>query len=525
MSGGLFKGGGGGIATELASQLGRAARNAFAKKRIRAEAERERERQDAQLASPPSIHGSAKWATPDEARLAGLLRADNSFENGRSIFLGAMTDEGDVPQGFLHWDDEGHLMTVAPTRTGKSTTLIIPNLLRYRGSAVVLDPKGELYEATSKWRSENVGPVYRLNPYQGKTHAFNPLATIVQASDARALAEIIIPPDPNSADFFRKDAVAFLTALLLYVTYKAPSELRNMSEVRRMSSAPLEAFGNILEAMMLSDVPAIRNSANIIQTKPKDRGLSTLRETLHTDLAIFDLPGVVAATERSDFDFKDLKDKAATVYITVPFSQMDALGPFVKIALTCALNAMIQNERQPDIPVLFMMDEFLSLKSFEKFQDAMLTHAGAGVRLWFFLQNLAKLEQYYPTSWRSFFDAQVKIFFGTNDHFTGKLISEFLGDRTMAVRSSSLSASLSRNVGSYRTAQDPTEGITLNTSVNFSGRALMDQTEVQRFLKSTLPDQTRNSIITVSTVDPLKGRLIPYFLGTRASSRIGALKP
>lgn len=36
-------------------------------------------------------------------------------------------------------------------------TTIVPNLLRDRGSAVVLDPKGELYEATSAWRAANVG--------------------------------------------------------------------------------------------------------------------------------------------------------------------------------------------------------------------------------------------------------------------------------------------------------------------------------------------------------------------------------
>ncbi|WP_410052328.1 type IV secretory system conjugative DNA transfer family protein [Bradyrhizobium sp. SZCCHNRI1029] len=68
----------------------------------------------------------------------------------------------------MHWDGDGHLLTLAPTRSGKSVTTIIPNLLRYRGSAVFLDPKGDLYEATSAWRPANVGPSARTKDLFGK---------------------------------------------------------------------------------------------------------------------------------------------------------------------------------------------------------------------------------------------------------------------------------------------------------------------------------------------------------------------
>jgi type IV secretion system protein VirD4 len=94
----------------------------------------------------------------------------------------------------VHWDGDGHLLTLAPTRSGKSVTTIIPNLLRHRGSAVVLDPKGELYEATSAWRAANVGPVNRIASFDDgsdpKTsnfpkHGFNPLARIRSQHHAR----------------------------------------------------------------------------------------------------------------------------------------------------------------------------------------------------------------------------------------------------------------------------------------------------------------------------------------------------
>ncbi|UIY31001.1 type IV secretory system conjugative DNA transfer family protein [Neorhizobium galegae] len=118
-----------------------------AKRDLAARQERER-----QLADPPPLYGSARW--PSSADLKSYLRGREAFDDPRSLLLGTYSDEGHAtPAGFVHWDGDGHLLTVARTRSGKGKTSIIPNLLRYQGSCVVIDPKGELFEATSKWRS------------------------------------------------------------------------------------------------------------------------------------------------------------------------------------------------------------------------------------------------------------------------------------------------------------------------------------------------------------------------------------
>ena len=82
-----------------------------------------------------------------------------------------------------------------------------------------------------------------------------------------------------------------------------------------------------------------------------------------------------------------------------------------------------------------MFDEFLALDPDDRFISALRTHASAGVRLWFFLQDLPTLEQKYPTTWKSFFQAEVKTFFGTDDPHTAELVSNYLGDTTVAYES------------------------------------------------------------------------------------------
>lgn len=43
----------------------------------------------------------------------------------------------------IGWRDDRHVMTIAGSRAGNGVSLIIPNLLFYGGSALVIDPKGE----------------------------------------------------------------------------------------------------------------------------------------------------------------------------------------------------------------------------------------------------------------------------------------------------------------------------------------------------------------------------------------------
>jgi type IV secretion system protein VirD4 len=72
----------------------------------------------------------ARWLTPSE-----MTGPQWQAEGG--LLLGRR--DGRV----IGWNDDRHLMTIAGSRAGKGVSLIIPNLLFYEGSAVVIDPKGE----------------------------------------------------------------------------------------------------------------------------------------------------------------------------------------------------------------------------------------------------------------------------------------------------------------------------------------------------------------------------------------------
>lgn len=490
-----------------------------ARRKMEEDEQRERKRIEDTIKAPPPVHGSARWATAVELGRAKLLRDQTAFDSPSSIMLGAFPDPeaSGAIAGQIHWDGEGHLITVAPTRSGKSTTTIVPNLVRYKGSCVVLDPKGELFDQTAAWR-RTVGPVYRIAPFEPNSDGFNPLHFVKSLSDARALASLIMPDDPNAQDFFRNDAIAFLTAVILFVAENAPPEHRTLHEVRNITAGPVSALMEFAEDMVNTGKPVFANPASTFLGKRRD-SLGTLRDTFNSELAIWDDPDIANAVA-GDIDFRALKDRSATVYISVPFEKMEAYAPFLKVVLTAALDAMTVNKKIPEIPVLFVLDEFLSLGPFPQFKSAIRTHAGAGVRLWFFLQDMATLEEHYPKSWSTFMNAAVKLFFGTNDAVTGRSVSEnLLGNTTVGYFSGSVQQGGSTTPGDIFHHGNVSNNI--NASVNLAQKPLLDATEVVSLLAGKLDNGSRNGILSLSDMPhPILLRMVPWFLGQKCRERV-----
>ena len=99
---------------------------------------------------------------------------------------------------------------------------VIPNLLAFEGSAVALDLKGELYEATARWRGRERRPVFRFAPYdwEAETHRYNPLARVAaiehpdrRHGEVRLLADRLLDRGPrHGTDTFDKAGRQIFTA-------------------------------------------------------------------------------------------------------------------------------------------------------------------------------------------------------------------------------------------------------------------------------------------------------------------------
>ena len=418
--------------------------------------------------SPPMsrAHGSASWGDGDV------------LHQGRGIVVGRQGSR------LLRLEGEGHVLTVAPTRSGKGVSAVIPNLLDHPGSVLVTDPKGENYAVTSRWREELGQPVHVFDPFGvvGGYAAYNPLDLVDPRSpdavdDARMLADMLVLADGREGEhaFWNEEARGVLTGLILHVAASAPAELRTLTHVRTLLTLPPGPFRELLDEMSESEAVGglvARGAARILQKAEKERSgvLSTAQSHTH----FLDSPRMAQVFRRSTVDLGVLKREHTSVYLILPSERLDGYARWLRVMIACGLLAIARARGQPDERVLFLLDEFAHLRRMHPVQRDIGLAGGYGVTFWLVIQDLAQLRSTYPESWPTFLaNVDVLQTFGTNDWDTAEYLSKMTGEATVSVQSDNRSTGVSR--GSHPQRQH-------GSSVTWSetGRRLLLPDEVRR---------------------------------------------
>lgn len=334
--------------------------------------------------------------------------------------------------------DDRHAVTIAGARAGKSSTVLIPNLLRYPGSAVVLDPKGELARACAAHRRKMGHRVFVLDPF-GETGlagaAHNPFAELGHgkpnhiAADAAQLADALIvgnPRDPHWTD----SAKNLVRGIALHLLSASPAKA-TLREVRRLLNATPAELDRLFEAMVGSaafdGIVANIGAAFLGKKESGGRELQGILSTAQEQTAPLD--DIVRITERSDFNLSDLREGHLTIFLVLPGMRMGTHYRWLRLVIQQALCAV---ERAPvprgKPPVWFVLEEFPALGHMRSIETAAGLMAGFGVKLWSVLQDLTQIQTHYQKSWETFLgNAGVIQAFGNVDVTTTEHLSKMLG--------------------------------------------------------------------------------------------------
>ncbi|WP_081306640.1 type IV secretory system conjugative DNA transfer family protein [Xanthomonas euvesicatoria] len=432
---------------------------------------------------PLGSHGSARWGTVDEIRQGGHLVAPGK---PGGFALGRVSD---APAGFdQRFRFTGHVVTVAPTGSGKGIGAVIPNLLDYPGSALVLDVKGENAAVTARARRALGQAVYAVDPFAVNGDggaAFNVLDRLDVwnpdcVSESAILADaLVIAESKGDAVHFDESAKNFLQGLMLHVAGLDDTERRNLGELRRLLTAGEAEFFDVLGAMAADDTAAFgipaRAANTLMGMADKERG--SVLSTARRNTAFLDDPRVSAALSRSDFDLSEIKATAMTVYLVMPANRIGPNARFLRLFISSVIAAITSSNVQPAHRVAFLLDEFGQLGYMKQIEDAVSLLRGYGLAFWVFIQDLSQLKGPYP-KWQTFLANSAKSFFGTDDYDTAKYISDSLGKATIEFETENTGknsgSGLSGGGGSMN------RGKSTGTSQQFTGRELLTPDEVMR---------------------------------------------
>lgn len=140
---------------------------------------------------------------------------------------------------------------------------------------------------------------------------------------------------------------------------------------------------------------AYRNINNYIQKATKEQ--SGIKSTITSRLNLWDDPFINAATSRSDFDLKKMRQEKMTVYLGIPPNQLNRLAPLMNLFIQLFLTVMTESLPKLDEPhkVLVILDEFCALGRMETVKTGFGYLAGYNLHLIAAIQNIGQFYALY----------------------------------------------------------------------------------------------------------------------------------
>lgn len=343
----------------------------------------------------------------------------------------------------LMLNTDKHVLIMASTRSGKGTALIIPHLLRYEGSAFVLDPKGENARATHRQRRKLNDKVLFLDPFgiSGEIQArFNPLSRFTletMEADSKALAAALVLGQ-GERDHWTASAQQLLAAFIMFVFTSEKFPVKDLPTVRRILLRDVDVtLENMKESTVANGLLA--DLAKSFQNTPeRERGSIISHAQRETD--ILDNPNMIrclsAAGAGEEVDFKDWHNGTMTVYLCLAAPKFPVFNRWLRLVLTAALDEMTDKLNPPPLPVCFMLDELATLGHLGVVENAVGLAAGYGVQIYAVFQDTAQMRDLYKGRWASFIgNAGIRVVFNLDDYDTAEYWSKFIGSHEVESRS------------------------------------------------------------------------------------------
>lgn len=457
------------------------------------------------------IHGTARWATRKDLEKFGMLQPRGVICGQlSSANVGYHTDKEkmslvlDLPKNLVTrkvhvapvvcHSGRTNTWMIAPTRTGKGVSTVIPTCLSYgvpywgtdsktgkkavkgRGSMVIFDPKGENWEASAGYRSRfsTCIPFRPLDP-DGDTAHYNPIHEIPDSpseafSWADMIAEIFFGAENAKAasdgatQYFNNTARDIFAGVVMHVRfcrYIAWKD-KNLSTVLDIfsqassddSKGDDEESGGPGSAMLAQmreegvhvddsghESPLIHElivkAANRSETQtPKER--ASTYSTVFSKISLFQDPLLKNATAYSDFSVDDFIDgkNGISLYLIVPYNHIKRISPVFRMIITFMIKKFSSgttnaNAVKLKIPCLFLLDEFPVLGYFPDIALNAGILAGYGVTFFIVSQSLNQIVDVYGENHPFLDHCKTIILFAPGNIKDARQFSETIGNRSV----------------------------------------------------------------------------------------------
>jgi type IV secretion system protein VirD4 len=329
-----------------------------------------------------NMYGDAKWASQSEL---------NSLNKGLEIGVDPETGRS------VRIQVEGNLVTIAPPRTGKTGGFIIPNLVfsepnAWSGPAVVIDPKGDAYNAVKRHREGQGRTVRCIDPLNlvGGADRWNPLSRIEQTDILylQSMAYALLPPaaqETANSGYFQSRANDVLVSAIL-------ATLRNGRPDPVGAATLLMNQADILKALEGCTDQASMAAREILNMEPRAR--ENIISTAQQATQWLRDERMQAVVQNHTFELSDLASGEVDLFIVLPADDRKRiLAPYVRWLLADLFASVRKNK--PAERIVAFVDEAFVLGRFGAILEGAGELPGYGISLWTFWQSRHQMIETY----------------------------------------------------------------------------------------------------------------------------------
>ena len=411
--------------------------------------------------------GTAQWMGLREATQRLGMPADNLSDR---LWIGEAFDAEATTLGYT---DDRHVTLISGTRGGKGAGVIVPNLCRWRGSCIVIDPKGENATVTARRRGggsdythgmeQEVGildPFGEVPLASSLKARFNPLDVIdpdsdLAVDDAGRIAAAIIVRESKNDPFWEDAARGLVKGLILHaLTFPSFKDIRNLVTVRKLLMEGDWLGIEAARAMGVEKLPTpfamlwqsmIRNKAfggvvsgvgeqMFSMADRAEKTLSGILEQARTSTVFLDGAPMRRLLEKSDFDLSAIKTspRGLTIYLTLPQRYMDTHFRWLRLMVTLDPRRDGAHQGASEDRTPYAVPARRIPRSEADGGHRERRRASSGVRREVLLRHpeSPQLKREYDENWETFIsNSGLKIFFQVDDHFSRDYLSNLLGER------------------------------------------------------------------------------------------------
>lgn len=424
--------------------------------------------------------GSARWLPAKEYNkvFKSLLIPKDILKGDIQKFAipsgGFVLGKKDTPKGEIIYyiDTDTHVLCVGATRSGKTRCCVLQTigLQALAGESIVAtDPKGELVDYTKPYLESLGYEVYTLNYDEPVyTNCYNYLQTVIRYVDIGDIPAAIdatwdltsqLVGEPKGERIWSDGEASMIAASIMAVVYDNQEadkqRYRNLPNVYyfliNMCKEVTVGKSKVLPlSVYVSQLPDDHPAKGLLGVS--DISPSKMRGSFYTSavmtLKLFTNPYIANMSSQSDFNLEDLGRKKMAVFIVLPEDRL-TYHPLATLFVSQAYAALSKEAKRNggrlDVRVNIDADEFGNFSKITNLIQILTMGGGKGIRLNFFVQDFAQLEEKYEkTGLRTIrSNCETWVYIKSNDPETRKDISDALGKYTTQSYSTSMNSNRS----------------------------------------------------------------------------------